>query len=86
MPADVRLIESHDLKFDKSMLTGESDAIEGTVDCTDDRYVESKNIAYMTTLITQGQGNISNLKYVTIYVIINIYIIIIIIIIIKAKV
>ena len=61
MPADVRLIESHDLKFDKSMLTGESDAIEGTVDCTDDRYVESKNIAYMTTLITQGQGNISNL-------------------------
>ena len=29
---------------------------EGTVESTDERYVESKNIAYMTTLITQGQG------------------------------
>jgi sodium/potassium-transporting ATPase subunit alpha len=56
VPADVRLIESHDLKFDRSMLTGESEAIEGTVECTDERYVESKNIAYMTTLITNGQG------------------------------
>ena len=56
VPADVRITESHDLKFDKSMLTGESEAIEGTVECTDDRYVESKNIAYMTTLITSGQG------------------------------
>jgi hypothetical protein len=55
------------------MLTGESDAIEGTVDCTDDRYVESKNIAYMTTLITQGQGNIKFQIYKK-YVIINTYI------------
>ena len=37
-------------------MTGESDAIDGTVECTDERYVESKNIAYMTTLITNGQG------------------------------
>ena len=56
VPADVRIIESHDLKFDKSMLTGESEAIEGTIECTDERYVESKNIAFMTTLITNGQG------------------------------
>ena len=56
VPGDVRIIESHDLRFDKSMLTGESEAIEGTVECTDNRYVESKNIAYMTTLITNGQG------------------------------
>ncbi|CAF0901274.1 unnamed protein product [Brachionus calyciflorus] len=56
VPADVRIIETHDLKFDKSMLTGESEAIEGTLECTDDRYVESKNIAFMTTLITNGQG------------------------------
>jgi sodium/potassium-transporting ATPase subunit alpha len=56
VPADIRIIESHDLKFDKSMLTGESEAIEGTVECTDERYVESKNIAYMTTLVTNGQG------------------------------
>jgi sodium/potassium-transporting ATPase subunit alpha len=56
VPADVRIIESHDLKFDKSMLTGESEAIEGTIECTDECYVESKNIAFMTTLITNGQG------------------------------
>jgi len=56
VPADIRLIESHGIKFDKSMLTGESEDIEGTVECTDERYVESKNIAYMTTLITNGQG------------------------------
>jgi len=56
VPADIRITETRDLKFDKSMLTGESEAIEGTVECTDERYVESKNIAYMTTLITNGQG------------------------------
>ena len=56
VPADVRLVDSRDLKFDKSMLTGESESIEGTVECTDERYIESKNIAYMTTLITNGQG------------------------------
>ena len=56
VPADVRLVESRDLKFDKSMLTGESEEIEGAVECTDDNFVESKNIGYMTTLITNGQG------------------------------
>lgn len=56
VPADCRIIETKELKFDKSMLTGESDAIDGTVEATDESYVESKNIAYMTTLITNGQG------------------------------
>ena len=50
VPADVRLVDSRDLKFDKSMLTGESEAIEGTVECTDERYIESNNIAYMTIM------------------------------------
>ena len=56
VPADIRITECSELKFDKSMLTGESEAIEGTIECTDNRYVESKNIAYMTTLITNGKG------------------------------
>lgn len=56
VPADCRIIETHDLKFDKSLLTGESDAIEGLVECTDEKYVESKNIAFMTTLVTNGLG------------------------------
>jgi len=38
------------------MLTGESEAIESSVTCTDKIYTESKNIAFMTTLITNGQG------------------------------
>jgi sodium/potassium-transporting ATPase subunit alpha len=54
--ADVRIIESRDLKFDKSLLTGESEAVDGAVECTDDRYLESKNIAFMTSLVTNGQG------------------------------
>lgn len=56
VPADVRIISSHDLKFDRSLLTGESDAIEGSVVCTHENYHESKNLAFMTTLITNGQG------------------------------
>lgn len=56
VPADIRIIETHDLKFDKSMLTGENEAIESSVHHTDESYLESKNIAFMTTLITNGQG------------------------------
>jgi sodium/potassium-transporting ATPase subunit alpha len=56
VPADVRIIKSKDLKFDKLMLTGECEAIEGTVDCSSETYVESKNIAFMTTMIVHGKG------------------------------
>src|SRR6185312_8514710 len=56
VPADIRIIESHDLKFDRSILTGESEAVDGAVECTDNSYNETKNIAFMTTLVTQGQG------------------------------
>ena len=40
-----------------SNIIGESEAIEGTVNATDDIYSESsKNVSYMTTLITNGKG------------------------------
>ena len=45
-----------DLKFDRSMLTGESEAVDGSADCTDESYSESKNVAFMTTMITNGSG------------------------------
>ena len=56
VPADVRIIESNDLKFDKSMLTGESEPVDGTVSCNEPAFYEAKNIAFMTSLITNGSG------------------------------
>jgi sodium/potassium-transporting ATPase subunit alpha len=54
---DIRVKESKDLEFDMSLLTGESEVVEGTVDCTDDKYVEPKNIDFMTTSFKwSGQG------------------------------
>ncbi|CAG8769228.1 9509_t:CDS:1, partial [Dentiscutata erythropus] len=56
VPADVRIIHQVDLKFDKSVLTGENKPIGASVDMTDDIYLESRNIGLMGTLITNGEG------------------------------
>ena len=56
VPADVRIIESNDLKFDKSMLTGESEPVEGFVHSDAKAFNEAKNIGFMTSLITNGSG------------------------------
>ncbi|KAJ7211566.1 hypothetical protein GGX14DRAFT_697247 [Mycena pura] len=57
VPADLRLLEvSSDLRFDRSILTGESNEISGTVDCTDKNFLESRNIALQGTLCTSGSG------------------------------
>ncbi|KAI9500200.1 hypothetical protein BX070DRAFT_196062 [Coemansia spiralis] len=57
VPADLRLIEvSRDLRFDRSMLTGESDAVVATVAHTDGNYLETRNIAVMGSHVTQGSG------------------------------
>jgi len=57
VPADLRLVEvSSDLRFDRSILTGESNAIPGTVECTDPNFMESRNIALQGTLCTSGSG------------------------------
>ncbi|GAA6030385.1 hypothetical protein JCM8097_009082 [Rhodosporidiobolus ruineniae] len=57
VPADLRLIEcSPDLRFDRSILTGESIPVAATVDKTDDNFMETKNIALAGTLVTEGTG------------------------------
>lgn len=57
VPADLRLIShSGDIRFDRAVLTGESDEIEGAVDMTDDNFLESRNIALMGTLVVNGSG------------------------------
>ncbi|KAL3954191.1 hypothetical protein ACCO45_012147 [Purpureocillium lilacinum] len=57
VPADMRLLShSGDIRFDRAILTGESDEIEGAVDGTDGSFLESRNIALMGTLVVNGSG------------------------------
>ncbi|KAH8819371.1 putative Na/K ATPase alpha 1 subunit [Xylogone sp. PMI_703] len=57
VPADIRLLSSSgDVRFDRSMLTGESDEIEGSIDMTDNNYLETRNIALMGTMVTNGSA------------------------------
>ncbi|KAF4573612.1 hypothetical protein EYR36_008130 [Pleurotus pulmonarius] len=57
VPADLRLIEtSSDLKFDRSALTGESNAIPASVEATDPNFMETRNMALQGTLCVSGSG------------------------------
>ncbi|KAI0064852.1 sodium-potassium ATPase [Artomyces pyxidatus] len=57
VPADLRLVEvTGDLKFDRSVLTGESEPIAGRIEKTDDNILETKNIALQGTLCVNGSG------------------------------
>ncbi|KAG9222104.1 hypothetical protein CCMSSC00406_0009285 [Pleurotus cornucopiae] len=57
VPADLRLIEtSSDLKFDRSALTGESNAIPASVETTDPNFMETRNMALQGTLCVSGSG------------------------------
>ncbi|KAF5000455.1 hypothetical protein FGRMN_1786 [Fusarium graminum] len=57
VPADLRIVShSGDIRFDRSVLTGEADEIEGAVDATDANFLESRNIAFMGTTVMNGNG------------------------------
>lgn len=57
VPADIRLIEvSSDLQFDRSLLTGESNYVAGTVESTDKNHLETKNLALSSTFVVRGKG------------------------------
>ncbi|KAF7719535.1 Uncharacterized protein PECH_001531 [Penicillium ucsense] len=57
VPADLRLIAtSGDARFDRSMLTGEAEEIDGTTDMTDNNFLESRNVALMGTMVTNGSA------------------------------
>ncbi|GFP54967.1 hypothetical protein ACSS6W_002877 [Trichoderma asperelloides] len=57
VPADMRIINhSGDLRFDRAILTGESDEIDASVDQTEENFLESRNIALMGTLVVNGSG------------------------------
>jgi sodium/potassium-transporting ATPase subunit alpha len=56
-PADFRLIQcSGDLKFDRSVLTGESEPIAATTENTDPNFMESRNIGMQGTHVVSGNG------------------------------
>ncbi|KFX97613.1 hypothetical protein V490_02711 [Pseudogymnoascus sp. VKM F-3557] len=57
VPADIRLLStSGDVRFDRSMLTGESDEVEGAIDMTDINFLETRNVALMGTMVTNGSA------------------------------
>ncbi|ELR02104.1 hypothetical protein VC83_06615 [Pseudogymnoascus destructans] len=57
LPADVRFIEiSSDAKFDRSILTGESAPLPGTVDSTDPNFLETRCIGLQGTHCIAGSG------------------------------
>ena len=51
VPADIKVIQSKDLKLDFSSLTGESDPIPMSTTAVDDKAHESRNIAFMSSQV-----------------------------------
>lgn len=59
VPADLRLIESRNLKVEESLLTGESEPVEKFYDWYSEKEVsiqEQKNMAFMSTFVTYGNA------------------------------
>ncbi|KAJ5069892.1 sodium/potassium-transporting atpase subunit alpha [Anaeramoeba ignava] len=56
IPADIRIIESADFQVDNSSLTGESDPQSRTPKCTNENPLETSNLAFYSTLATQGNA------------------------------
>lgn len=59
IPADLRLLETANLKIEESSLTGESVPVEKAADWLGDEEVpiaDKKNMAFMSTLSTYGRG------------------------------
>jgi sodium/potassium-transporting ATPase subunit alpha len=56
IPADLRIIDSQGMKVDNSSLTGETELLVRSNKCTNDNPLESKNIAFFSTLNREGTG------------------------------
>ncbi|KAG1848307.1 hypothetical protein DFJ58DRAFT_796452 [Suillus subalutaceus] len=55
VPADMRVVQaSSDLRFDRSLLTGESEMVPGALDATSDNALETRNLALTSTFVVQG--------------------------------
>ena len=59
VPADIRLLESHDLRCEESALTGESLPVEknATLRCTAGTVLgDRKNMLFSSSVLTAGNG------------------------------
>ncbi|KAG6826073.1 hypothetical protein H0H92_001227 [Tricholoma furcatifolium] len=57
VPADMRLIEtSGDVRFDRAVLTGESEEVEGSTEDHGETFLEAPNVALMGTHVTNGHA------------------------------
>lgn len=57
VPADLCLLTtSGDVRFDRSILTGESEEIDGSLEVSDNNFLESRNVALMGTMVTNGSA------------------------------
>ncbi|KAJ3130796.1 hypothetical protein HK100_007460 [Physocladia obscura] len=57
VPADCIILEcSPDFAVDRAVLTGESIPVSGTAKSTDASFMETKNVAFMGTLVVNGSG------------------------------
>ncbi|KAG2036278.1 E1-E2 ATPase-domain-containing protein [Suillus americanus] len=55
VPADMRVVQaSSDLRFDRSLLTGESQMVSGTLHATSDNALETRNLVLTSTFVVQG--------------------------------
>ena len=55
IPADMRILESSEMKVDNSALTGESEPLLRTVECSHpENYLETTNIAFFGTMCKEG--------------------------------
>lgn len=54
IPADIRIIESHEFFVDNSGLTGESDPKRRRSVCTDNNPMETKNLAFFSSYALEG--------------------------------
>jgi sodium/potassium-transporting ATPase subunit alpha len=57
IPADIRIVESNGMKVNNSSLTGETELLARSAECTNkDNPLESKNIAFFSTTCAEGSG------------------------------
>lgn len=56
IPADIRIIECHEMKVNNASLTGESDDLLRKVEKTSDNPLETANLAFFGTSCTFGNG------------------------------